>query len=205
MQIALHMLLAEAKPDRYDGDSLEHLRRYLHHATELGDKPLFQVERGALRREWLDMPANPNHRPIGHAHDRPPSGEGLQLPATPELPASGYTRIDNSGEGYFSHGWMFDPSWTFDQSKLDALLLGLEAERVEAVFITDRGVTAYNMADGVLTKSPLDGSLDSRVEVLRAAQRPAPPPPPPEQWLPEQDLLEQQLLGCVISRRPDPS
>ncbi|MEM7202924.1 MAG: hypothetical protein AAF628_21880 [Planctomycetota bacterium] len=82
---------------------------------------------------------------------------------------------------------MFDSSWIFDADQLDCVLLGIDAERVKGVFITDRGKLAYNMADHVLTKSPLRESPDSRVEIISPSQR-------------SFVGVEEALLGCVHSR-----
>ena len=82
---------------------------------------------------------------------------------------------------------MFDPHWRFDEARLDAALLGVEVERLKAVFLTTTGVLAYNFADGTMTKTAIDDALDSRVELISR----------------DRDAfsgVQDALLQCVASR-----
>lgn len=54
----------------------------------------------------------------------------------------------------------------FDYGKLLAFLTGLEAERMKAAFITDRGVFGYNLTLDGLTEIELDDLAESRFEVI---------------------------------------
>ena len=63
----------------------------------------------------------------------------------------------------------------------------IDAERVKAVFITDRGVSAFNVADGALKQSPLPQSPDSRVEIISSNRE-------------AMDGFEAALMDCVASR-----
>ena len=130
-----------------------------------------------LRRN--DRPVLPDH------HD-----DGIvapQIPPAPDLPACGYLRRDNEGDGYHSHGWVFAPAWRFDEDKLFVLLSCATADRVKAVFRTDRGASAFNVADGTLKQSSLPEAPDSRVEILGTD---------PEAMA----GFEAALMDCVVSR-----
>ena len=123
-------------------------------------------------------------RPHHHHHH-----EAEAAVIDPEIPEAGYLSIDNQGEGFFSRGWIFKPEWTFNSQQLYDLLLGINAERLKGVFITDRGITAYNKADDVLTEVPLDECMDSRVECISAD---------PAVF----EGMEAALLNCVIEQAP---
>ncbi len=183
-QLAVADVVVANKTDQYGADDLPALRSFLERTDGLAGKPLFEVERGALDLQWLAVPGGRSHA-HGHAQDHDPVA--AEIPVAPEIPEAGYLRIDNEGEGFLSQGWIFDPSWIFDEEQLHSLLLGVDAERVKAVFLTEGGVTAFNMVDGVLTKSSLDESADSRVEVISSD---------PGSFV----GLEEALLGCVLRR-----
>jgi len=63
----------------------------------------------------------------------------------------------------------------------------VNAERIKGVFITDRGITAYNKADNVLTEAELDDSMDSRIECISSDPH-------------SLESLEDALLDCVLTR-----
>ena len=188
-QLAVADVIVANKADRYGEHDLQNLRDFLARTEGLGDKPVHRVEHGAVALEWLAASAS-RRRDLGHdhGHDEAPPGAGLP-PVAPELPEQGFLRIDNEGEGFCSQGWMFDPAWRFDEELLDAALMGVDADRLKAVFLTTAGVTAYNLADGAMTKIQLDDALDSRAEVITKD-------------VASGDALEEALLRCVAARGP---
>jgi len=183
-QLAVADAIVANKIDRYDDQAVPDLQAFMARNEGLRDKPLHQVRHGAIEQEWLAAPAGKHNQPHHHHHD---AHAASSLPPAPEIPESGMLRVDNEGDGFFSQGWMFTPAWSFDESKLDALLMGVEADRLKAVFITLEGVTTYNMADGVMTKSEVQDTLDSRVEIISSDKA---------QFMD----LEAALLRCVAAR-----
>jgi hypothetical protein len=97
---------------------------------------------------------------ITHHHDSKP------LAADLPIPDQGFLFAQNEGEGFQSAGWRFSPDKVFNYQKLFALLTGLCAERMKAVFITDEGVVGYNLTTDALTEIQLDDCLESRIEVI---------------------------------------
>ena len=95
-----------------------------------------------------------------HHHAPPPVLEDEPLPEC------GYQRAENSGEGYHSCGWRFDPVLVFDYDKIFSFISGSESERLKGVFITQQGVFGFNKAADVLTVVELDDTLESRVEMI---------------------------------------
>ncbi|MBN7796081.1 CobW family GTP-binding protein [Parahaliea mediterranea] len=189
-QLAIADVIVANKADRYQSADFPALLDFLERTANLGDKSVFQVSQGALRLDWLAAPAG-HHAPL-HPHDEHRDSErktSSSILETPEIPETGYLCIENKGEGFFSRGWIFNPGWTFDARKLYALLLGVDAERVKGVFITDQGITAYNKADNVLTAVELDDCVDSRVECISSDAY-------------SFETLEAELLECVLANSP---
>ena len=186
-QLAVADTIVANKIDRYDDQSMPDLLDFLKQTDGLQEKPLHQVEQGAIELAWLADRAGEHIRKIHDHHDHHDARVDSALPPVPEIPESGLLRVDNEGDGFFSQGWIFTPAWCFDESKLDTLLMGIEADRLKAVFITRNGVTTYNMADGVMTKSEVPNTHDSRVEVISANRI-------------QFSDLEEALLRCVASR-----
>ncbi|MBB3059826.1 CobW family GTP-binding protein [Microbulbifer rhizosphaerae] len=160
-QLEVADLLVANKVDLYRPQELENLRRFLALGENTAGKPLQAVEQGRIQLEWLRAPSG-FCSPAGqaHAHATPPPME------EEPLPECGYRRLENSGEGHHSCGWRFDPALVFRFDALFSLISGAAAERVKGVFITERGVFAFNKADAVLSVLELDDTLDSRVEVI---------------------------------------
>lgn len=168
-QLEVADLVVANKSDLYGPQALESLRRYLSFLPGDTEKPLHAVEQGRIQPDWLHAPSG-FRITAGHDHD-------LEHPAPPPLeeqeplPECGYLRQENSGEGYHSCGWRFDPTLVFDYEQLFSLISGIDAERVKGVFITERGVFGFNKAGSVLSVLELDDALDSRVEAIDSKHR----------------------------------
>jgi G3E family GTPase len=100
------------------------------------------------------------------------------------IPEQGFLSAKNKGENFCSVGWRFSPDKLFNYQQLFALLTGLQAERIKAVFITDAGVFGYNLTADALTEIQLDDCLESRIELI-ADQL--------------DDSLEAKLLACILT------
>lgn len=112
------------------------------------------------------------------------SAEEKPLLSESPIPECGYIKAINEGEGFNSVGWRFLPTRVFNHEKLYSFLSGISAERVKAVFITERGVFGYNLTPDALTEIELDDCLESRVEIISN--------PINSEW-------EAQLMACVFS------
>lgn len=173
-QLQVADLVIAHKADLYQGEETDRLTDYL---QLLGsDASVINCSNGQLSLEWLEAVSKHSsvtHPESSHHHDH--------FQADDLLPECGYLRKDNRSEGYYSSGWIFSPEFEFDFTQLETLLMGIEAERLKAVFITGEGIFAFNMADSVLNIQALDEVMDSRIEVIGNE---------PSNW----SGLEQQLL-----------
>ena len=99
----------------------------------------------------------------GHLHS---SSEQKPLLSEAPIPKCGYIKAVNEGEGFQSIGWRFAADRVFNYEKLFSFLTGIIAERMKAVFITERGVFGYNLTPDGLTEIELDDCVESRVEII---------------------------------------
>ncbi len=150
----------------------------------------FAVEQGELQVAWLDYPRQshqlgyPQHHTANRSNRLSPQRELYNAAIT--LPDDqAFLRRENSGQGFYSCGWMFQPQIQFDFNQLFGWMTGLDLVRTKAVMNTDQGVYMFNAEQGVLSVKPLAmevGDLsDSRIELIN------------DQPLPV-DELEQCLL-----------
>lgn len=147
----------------------------------------FAVQQGQLELSWLDYPrathqlVHPQHHATQRNNRLNPQRElynaAIQLPEGQD-----FLRRENQGQGFYSCGWMFQPSIQFDFNQLFGWMTGLQMVRAKAVMNTDQGVYMFNAEDGVLSVKPLllgdepDGEpdseqklLDSRIELINNA------------------------------------
>ena len=182
-QLQIADIIIANKNDLSDSDDLTSLNLYLKNLN-LGDVPFFSISQGRINLDWLmvasrtAVSANKSHK--HHSQESEVLTQGII-----DFPVEGFIRKDNSGEGYKSSGWVFEPRFIFDRTKLLILFSGLDVERLKGVFITEQGGISFNQSDGSLSYFDVGETLDSRIEVIgQHAQA----------W---QDL-EEQILQAVI-------
>ncbi|GIU18845.1 GTP-binding protein [Shewanella sp. MBTL60-007] len=78
----------------------------------------------------------------------------------------GLQRKTNQGDGFYSCGWVFEPSYEFDFEQLVALIKELDVVRLKAVMITEEGIAGFNRVDSELSIVEIDDAMDSRIELL---------------------------------------
>lgn len=159
------------KSDLYTNNELAELQHYL---TTLGiaEKMIVQADKGKIDLSMLTGPtayqAESSHQHTPHPIDAP-------MDIDTSLQLNGQVKIANKGQGFYSYGWAFSPQRCFEYSTIMNMLTSLNIDRLKAVFITNKGIFAFNMADGVLSCFELDESFDSRLEFImsdeQAAQR----------------------------------
>ena len=186
-QLEIAEVVVANKADLCGPEDFPALLKYVEDHFGLDNKLLYQVQHGAVDLEWLEHPASKENQ---ENYQNKISAEGsLASVSCIKAPTEGFVSLDNSGEGFFSRGWVFNAKWRFDANKLHSLIHGIEAERLKGVFITSDGTLAFNKADNTVTKMSLQASseipLDSRVEVI--SDRPG-----------IFNDIEEGLLKCVL-------
>lgn len=147
------------------------------------------VSHGQIDPHWLDFDHQNTPIKPSHYHTTKPSEHktkgALPAPAMTLEKDERFTRRENSGQGFFSCGWLFHGGAEFDYNKLYTLMTGLTADRLKAVIKTNNGVYTFNSVAGVLSMTPITDAADSRIEVINDTALP---------W----DQIEASLLNSVI-------
>lgn len=159
-QIAIADVVVGNKQDLYGAADRERLTSYVGAVASPGTRVGFAtrgaIDIGLLHGQSAHTGTAYRHQPIQGI----PGAEAGSLLKRERLMAP------DKGEGYQSIGWRFDGEQVFDYERLFAFLSGLDAERMKAVFITNRGVFGYNLTADGLTEIALDDSVESLVEVI---------------------------------------
>ena len=153
----------------------------------------FWVEQGQLEAAWLDLPRtshavkNPQH----HKNNRLSPQRELYNAAVRLPEGERFIRRENSANGFYSCGWLFQPEIQFNFNQLFGWLSGADFLRVKAVMHTNEGVYMFNAEQGVLSVNeiPVQSTadiLDSRIEVI-------------DDKTIAIDLSEQLLLATIIN------
>ncbi|GIU13352.1 MULTISPECIES: GTP-binding protein [unclassified Shewanella] len=87
-----------------------------------------------------------------------------------EFDERGLLRKTNQGDGFYSCGWVFDPSYEFDFDKLLGFIKSLHVPRLKAVMITEEGIAGFNCVESELSIVELDDAMDSRIEILSMSE-----------------------------------
>tara|TARA_B110000444_G_C18815742_1_gene585040 strand:- start:118 stop:1188 length:1071 start_codon:yes stop_codon:yes gene_type:complete len=185
-QLEIAEVIIANKADLYGPRDFPALLDYIDESFGLDSKLVYQVQHGAVALEWLTQPTNTNNYAEYQKHSIPEQPTALPPPL--EAPEQGFVRADNSGEGFFSRGWIFSAKCQFNCENLHSLIVGVQAERLKGVFSTEEGLVSFNKVDSVVTKIALNSSAedicDSRLELI-------------SNRLDSFDGIEEALLGCL--------
>lgn len=169
-QIAIADIVIGNKCDLYQPDDAERLQTYVQQKGRPTASVMFasdgQLDPSILDRK-TDLSAFTSPETVTHHHHHGSSAPSA-LSADGPLPASGYLKAENNGEGYRSVGWRFKADKIFHHDRLFSFLSGIEAERMKAFFLTDKGAYGYNMASGLLTEITLQDCEESRIEIINS-------------------------------------
>ncbi|GAB5379453.1 MAG: GTP-binding protein [Aliiglaciecola sp.] len=159
MQIADTVVVT--KSDLYTSDYKPALRAYMDE-LDIASTPVVESNRGSIDDNLLAQPSkfdiNENE---AHHHTRTKSP-----PSELVAPENGAIRVNNSGEGYYSRGWLCAANQIFDYRICQQVFQAINVERLKAVVITDKGLVEFNVVDGTYEESQLSSAEDSRIEII---------------------------------------
>lgn len=176
-QIAIADIIVGNKEDLYEGEDKKRLRTYAKQKGSPYLKVIF-TQQGVLEPDCLQGATATTLRVRRHDHHQNDTSSLSEAP----IPACGYIKAVNQGEGFESIGWRFDPSKQFKRADLFTFISGLVVERMKAVFITESGIFGYNLTSDTLTEIELDDCMESRIEIITTKIS--------DDW-------EPQLLACI--------
>ncbi|MEZ8723343.1 GTP-binding protein [Vibrio pomeroyi] len=178
-QITIADTIVGNKVDLYQSGDEEKLAEYVAQVCHPDTKLIF-AHHGKIPFGEFDGDTNfYHHQAHGHHHHEQDKPLASELP----MPESGMIKASNQGEGFESIGWRFAADKLFDRQQLLKVLVGLKAERMKAVFITQSGIFGYNLTEDGLTECELDECNETRIEVIGYSI---------------DNDLESQLLACQI-------
>jgi len=176
-QIAIADVIVGNKTDLYQQGDQQRLTQYVAQHCHEQAKVTF-TRQGALAIDMLHGKTSAMTPTAHHHHQQSDMVSANEIP----LPACGYLKAENKGEGYQSLGWRFEPNKIFNRQALIAFFHQLNAERMKAVFITNDGIYGYNLTSDALTQTTLDDCMESRIEIIAQTLN--------DEW-------EQGLLSCL--------
>ena len=163
-QLEIAEVIIANKADLYGPNDFSNLLNYISSKFPGNNKLVYSVNHGTLKFDWLLTSASKKNL-INSL-----KGSSKELPSTLppdiEAPTDGFVSAENSGEGFFSKGWIFNAAMQFKIDKLLSMVHGVEAERLKGVFITTEGSVAFNKVDSVVTQLKLKELNDSRIEII---------------------------------------
>lgn len=182
-QITIADTIVGNKVDLYKSGDAEQLAEYVAQVCHPDTKLIF-AHLGKIPYDEFDGHTNfylhqthDHHHHHAHKQEKPLASE---LP----MPETGMIKASNDGEGFESVGWRFSADKLFDRQQLLKVLVGLKAERMKAVFITQSGIFGYNLTEDGLTECELDECIETRIEVIGHQI---------------DEGLEGQLLECMVT------
>ena len=178
-QIAIADIVVGNKLDLYSLDDKQNLQDYVQRTAPAKAQLLF-AQNGDIGSSHLHGRTSA----VAEAHHHHHLAEEKPLSSEKAIPECGYIKAINQGEGFSSIGWRFSPDRVFQHHALLVFLSGIIAERMKAVFITDKGVFGYNLTSDALTEIEIDDCIESRVEIIAHDIDPS--------W-------ETQLIECISS------
>ncbi|MEZ9157147.1 GTP-binding protein [Vibrio lentus] len=182
-QITIADTIVGNKVDLYKNGDAEKLAEYVAQVCHPDTKLIF-AHLGKIPSYEFDGNTNfYHHQAHGHHHHHDHKQEKPLASELP-MPESGMIKASNQGEGFESIGWRFAADQLFDRQQLLKVLVGLKAERMKAVFITQSGIFGYNLTEDGLTECELDECIETRIEVIGQSI--------------DSDL-ENHLIQCLVS------
>lgn len=178
-QLAVADLVVANKMDLYQRRDYRALEAY--RELRASDPVSFRLTRDG-RVDLLDLAADA--RAATDRNDRATSHHPPRV-ATESGPAPdpGSTATSDD-ERYRSIGWRFGADRLFDYHRLVDFLLAIDAERVKAVAITQRGIFGYNKVRGEWREFAIDKCEESRLEIIA--------------YTIDAPALEQGLTACLL-------
>ncbi|AQS37408.1 putative GTPase, G3E family [Shewanella psychrophila] len=178
-QLEVADIILATKADLYTQNSLSDLKDYLQQKSQYSTKAssLFSIkmteDSAPLPQELMSLLNEPaviipekSYKPASLLRPKTSVFELDFNADVLEFDERGMVSKSNMGEGAYSCGWIFDPSYEFNFDELLVWIKSLDVLRFKAVVITDEGIAGINLVDGEMTITELDDVMDSRLELI---------------------------------------
>ncbi len=178
-QIAIADVIVGTKADCYQIDDQQRLLDYLKVVGQANAQVLF-AKHGDISLSQLQGSTSVTVPPVKHHHHHSVKPTANDM----AIPACGFVKAVNSGEGFTSIGWRFSATTVFNYQQIVDFLSALQVERVKAVLNTNAGSFGFNVSDNRLTTTSLQYHQQSRIELIGEGL---------------DESIEIQLMACIIS------
>ncbi len=164
-QLEIADIIVASKSDLYEDGDLEKLEAYLSTKGWLEERTLTKSSAEGLSPALLEQEAKTWRFKEATSEGAKMDSAPLEEPAM-VFPPEGFVRLSTQGEGFESHGWVFEPSFVFDKTAVYQTLFQTKAERIKALVRTNEGSVGYNFAGDAPSELALESLDDSRIEVI---------------------------------------
>ena len=162
-QIAIADIIVGNKQDLYQADEQSTLQAYIDQHGAFGAQVMFTQHSDI---STIDLSGKTKALSEKHHHHHHTDENQPQL-SDITIPEYGYIKALNQGEGFYSIGWRFSDDRVFDYEKLCSFLNTINAERMKATFITNKGAFSYNLtSDALIENKIINHSTESRIEII---------------------------------------
>jgi G3E family GTPase len=184
-QINIADVLLASKADLASEEQLDDFHRF---STQFEIPKAYtdSIEHGKIANELLDLPRNPERSisfPDAHAVSKHQHAaehhEVIEQGAECD-----WRRFENTGQGYFSCGWVFNKSILFNSALLEQLINHNDFACIKGVFHTEKGWLIFNRAEQQFSIHGGSQQADSRVEFIENRH---------QDW----NRVENDLLNCI--------
>ncbi|MCL4113056.1 UNVERIFIED_CONTAM: hypothetical protein GTU68_049978, partial [Idotea baltica] len=183
-QIAIADTIIGNKSDLYKEDDQQKLIAYIKQNNTQNAKVILS-QHGDINTVELEGKTATILKSAKHHH----LNNSKPLLSDVPLPECGFIKAVNNGEGFHSIGWRFSQDTIFDYKKLTEFVWNTEAERVKAVFNTNRKIIGFNFDQDILTEVELDNCTESRIEIILESISNS------NDW---DEKLEHELMKCIL-------
>ncbi|HBX61205.1 MULTISPECIES: CobW family GTP-binding protein [unclassified Methylophaga] len=160
-QLQIADLIVANKSDMYGQSEVAALNVYLNE-MHLQELPLHITQDAKINPEWL----KPNAKFNQAIWQEQPTVFNLENEEQ-VIPDCGYLAAAQKLSGWYSYGWRFKSTFSFDYQSLMTWLEQFKQLRLKAVFRTGKGFITINQADDNLTIQRLDTQAkESRIELI---------------------------------------
>ena len=163
-QLEIADVVVASKSDLYGVNDLNNLRRYLESKGWLEQRELIEISGGVLSVDLLRRDARSWQGKMT-VSAKPPTVVEVES-VEPQFPPEGFIRLSNKGEGFISHGWIFEHAFVFNRLAVTELIKSVSAERVKALVRTNEGDLGFNYAGDSITELKVRPLDDSRIELI---------------------------------------
>jgi G3E family GTPase len=168
-QVEIADVVVATKCDLYSSKDMSQLLHYLKN-TSAANTPVQRAINGEIGADILSTLSQATKRLINTSSyptklfsTRP--GEGFQK-ATLQHNSEKLTKAKNSGDGFYSCGWIWPASHWFNYSDILHVFNTINVFRIKGLLITNAGIFGFNGHNSEMDISEYDEAFESRLEII---------------------------------------